>query len=83
MAEHPGLLNALAEMSQDTTPGGEGEKIKTAVVRCIEKMALDVDSRPLLARHEGIMIALTKASYEVSVEGSGVQVALKNLMKSL
>jgi hypothetical protein len=83
MALHNGLLAALAELAQSSTPGAEGEKIRAASIHCIEMLAMDEDSRPMLADHEGIMMALTQASYGETEEGTAVQIALKSLVAAM
>lgn len=84
MAEHHGLLNALSSLAQLTTGGAEAEQIREAAIRAIEKLARDDVAQPLLSNNEGIMMALTQASYgHEADQGSPVHLALRNLVATM
>jgi len=103
MAQHNGLLDCLAKLalapggtSGGSSTGSDGDPMKRAALSAIEKLARDEDARPLLAHNEGIMTALTRASYgpsgtpqngeeeeSVSSQGRMVQMALKNLVAAM
>lgn len=84
MAEHHGLLNALSGLAQITTGGAEAVQIRDAAIRAIEKLARDDMAQPLLSNNEGVMMALTQASYgHEGDQASPVQLALKNLVAAM
>lgn len=71
LVEHNGLLNALSK--QALTPGGsEAESIRKTAVSAIEHLSREVSVRQILSQHEGIMLAMTRASIMSSsgTEGS-------------
>lgn len=84
MAEHHGLLNTLSSLAQLATGGAETEQIREAAIRTIEKLARDEVARPLLSNNEGIMLALTQASYNQEEQhGLPTFEALKQLVATL
>ena len=63
MVEHHGLLNALSKLA---CVGGEGEsdRVRRAAISTIEHLSRETGKvRQLLSQHEGIMLAMTHASY--------------------
>jgi len=64
MVEHHGLLNALSRLALTTTYGEEMSKIRKAAIASIEYLSREVSTRSILANNEGIMMAMTRASYE-------------------
>lgn len=72
MAEYHGLLNSLGKLALTTIEQGGKEhvKVQRAAVSAIERLARDETARPLLAHNEGIMMALTRASYGPNVNAN-------------
>ena len=62
VAQHHGLLNGLSKLAL-TTSGEEADRVRQAAVAAIELLSREVSTRRLLAKNEGIMMALTRASY--------------------
>ncbi len=72
MVQHNGLLNALSKLAL-TVSGPESERIRIISVSVIEHLSRQNGvSREILSKHEGIMLAMTRASYLRSGQGSGV-----------
>lgn len=63
MAHHHGLLNALSRLALTRGEGPEIEKVRMASCLAIELMSRHDEARALLSQNEGIIMALTKASY--------------------
>jgi hypothetical protein len=63
MAHHHGLLNALSRLALAKGDGDDTEKVRIAACLAIELMSRRDEVRTLLSQNEGIMMALTKASY--------------------
>jgi hypothetical protein len=63
MAHHHGLLNSLSRLALTRGDGADVEKVREAAVAAIELMSRHDEARALLAHNEGIMMALTRASY--------------------
>eukprot|EP00986_Skeletonema_menzelii_P005229 scaffold1848_cov132-Skeletonema_menzelii.AAC.9 len=63
MAHHHGLLNALSRLALSSGDDADVDKVRRAAVGAIELMSRQDEARALLARNEGIIMALTKASY--------------------
>ena len=63
MAHHHGLLNALSRLALAGGDDVDVDKVRRAAVGAIELMSRQDEARALLARNEGIIMALTKASY--------------------
>lgn len=70
MAHHHGLLNALSRLALTRGEGPDVEKVRMASCLAIELMSRNDEARALLSQNEGIIMALTKASYGES-ERSG------------
>ncbi len=63
MAEHHGLLNSLSKLAC-VTGEGESDRVRRAAVSAIEHLSRETGRvRELLSKHEGIMLAMTHASY--------------------
>ena len=62
VAQHHGLLNGLSKLAL-TASGDEADRVRQAAVAAIELLSREVLTRRLLAKNEGIMMALTRASY--------------------
>ncbi|KAL3808097.1 hypothetical protein ACHAXA_010809 [Cyclostephanos tholiformis] len=63
MAHHHGLLNALSRLALTRGEGEEVEKVRMASCLAIELMSRQDEARAILSHNEGIIMALTKASY--------------------
>ena len=63
MANHHGLLNALSRLALTRGEGEDVEKVRRASCMAIELMSRKDEARALLSQNEGIIMALTKASY--------------------
>ena len=63
MANHHGLLNALSRLALTRGEGEDVEKVRRASCMAIELMSRQDEARALLSQNEGIIMALTKASY--------------------
>lgn len=66
MANHHGLLNALAKLALagERGDGGiESDRVRAAAVSALEMIAREDAARPIMAHNEGVMMALTRASY--------------------
>ncbi|KAL7492550.1 hypothetical protein ACHAWT_001621 [Skeletonema menzelii] len=63
VAHHHGLLNALSRLALTSGDDADVDKVRRAAVGAIELMSRQDEARALLARNEGIIMALTKASY--------------------
>jgi len=63
MAHHHGLLNALSRLALTRGEGQDVEKVRMASCLAIEMMSRQDEARALLSQNEGIIMALTKASY--------------------
>lgn len=63
MAHHHGLLNALSRLALTGGDDADVDKVRRAAVGAIELMSRQDEARALLAHNEGIIMALTKASY--------------------
>jgi len=93
MAKRPGLLSGLAK--QALAVGSQSEKTRSAAIAAIELLTLVDSNRPLLASNEGIMMALTRASFGEAAgddedairlaeeRNKSVQLALKNLVAAI
>lgn len=63
MAHHHGLLNALSRLALTRGEQEDTEKVRMAACLAIELMSRQDEARALLSQNEGIIMALTKASY--------------------
>jgi len=68
MVEHHGLLTALSKLAL-VSGNPESERIRKAAVSAIEHLSREVSIRRVLSSHEGIMLAMTRASYGNSSRG--------------
>lgn len=62
MVGHNGLLNALSKLAL-SIGGADSEKIRLTIVSAIEHLSRELANRMVLSQHEGIMLAMTRASY--------------------
>mmetsp|Transcript_48006 Transcript_48006/g.71148 ORF Transcript_48006/g.71148 Transcript_48006/m.71148 type:complete len:550 (-) Transcript_48006:317-1966(-) len=99
MVDHLGLLNALATQALTQGEGKEAEATRSAAISAIEQLTLVEENRQTMANNEGIMMALTRASFldgvpedigdledvkdDDSPEYKKVQIALKTLVAFL
>jgi hypothetical protein len=65
MARHHGLLNALSRLALAVGDGQDIQKVRMASCLAIEFMSREEEARDLLSRNEGIIMALTQASYRM------------------
>lgn len=63
MARHHGLLNALSRLALTLGDGQDIRKIRMASCMTIELMSREEEARKILSQNEGIIMALTHASY--------------------
>mmetsp|Transcript_31715 Transcript_31715/g.67211 ORF Transcript_31715/g.67211 Transcript_31715/m.67211 type:complete len:869 (-) Transcript_31715:218-2824(-) len=82
MANHHGLLNALSRLALAQGEDSDIEKVRMAAVGAIELMSRQDDARELLAHNEGIMMALTRASYGEGARASIRRSTLSEVDKS-
>ncbi|KAL9181106.1 hypothetical protein ACHAXT_009911 [Thalassiosira profunda] len=61
MARQPGLLDALATLA--LMDGITDDEVKTCAISAIERLSKEPLARPILVKHEGVMTALTKATF--------------------
>lgn len=85
IVRHNGLLNALSKLAL-SIGGPESERIRMISVSAIEHMSREGGtSREILSQHEGIMLAMTRASYLTSSTndyGSRSDMSTDNAMRS-
>ena len=67
MAQHHGLLNALSRLALATGDGQDIRKVRMASCLAIELMSREEEARSILAHNEGIIMALTQASYRMDM----------------
>ena len=67
MAHHHGLLNALSRLSTAIGDGRDIQKIRMASCLAIELMSREEGARSFLVQNEGIIMALTQASYRMDM----------------
>jgi hypothetical protein len=71
MVQHNGLLNALAKLAL-SVGGPDAERIRIISVSAIEHLSRESGiNREILSQHEGIMLAMTRASYLRTGSSSG------------
>ena len=68
MIRHHGLLKAVSRLALMTTGSTEVDKLRNAAVGAIVYLTREPSTRPIMARNEGIMMALTRNSYLVETE---------------
>ncbi|KAL7489934.1 hypothetical protein ACHAW6_015664 [Cyclotella cf. meneghiniana] len=61
MVEHPGLLDALAQLS--LLDGINDDELKTCAISALERLSKEPSTRHLMVRNEGVMTALTRATF--------------------
>jgi hypothetical protein len=81
MVHHHGLLNALSRLALTKGDDSDVDKVRRAAVGAIELMSRQDEARALLAHNEGIIMALTKASY--GDEGSLKDSARQSVMSDM
>jgi len=64
IAKHSGLLDGLSALALTVGEGENERHIRAAAVSSIVRLATPEINRKLLANHEGIMLALTRASFD-------------------
>jgi hypothetical protein len=63
MVEHHGLLTALSKLAL-VAGDGESDRIRSAAISAIEHLSRELGRvRQILSKHEGVMLAMTRASY--------------------
>ncbi len=67
MAQHHGLLNALSRLALTIGDGRDIRKVRMASCLAIELMSREEEARSFLAQNEGIIMALTQASYRMDM----------------
>jgi HEAT repeat protein len=89
MVEHPGLLDALAQLS--LLDGINDDEVKMCAIAALERLSKEPSTRHLMAGNEGVMTALTRATFEddgyndvEDVQNATLmKMALKNLAEHL
>lgn len=89
MVEHPGLLDALAQLS--LLEGINDDEVKSCAIAAMERLSKEPSTRHLMARNEGVMTALTRATFaddgydedEDAPQSTLMKMALKNLAEHL
>jgi len=93
MVFHHGLLSALADMAI-LQGDDEYAKIREHALSTIALLSSEYETRSVMSRHEGVMMALTRASYRMKenvgeeeyvdpATGELVREALKNLVAQM
>ena len=67
MSRHHGLLNALSRLALALGDDNDVRKVRMAACLAIECMSREEEARVLLAQNEGIIMALTQASYRKDI----------------
>ncbi|KAL7515348.1 hypothetical protein ACHAXN_013307 [Cyclotella atomus] len=80
MVEHPGLLDALAQMS--LLDGINDDEVKTCAISALERLSKEPSTRHLMAGNEGVMTALTRATFEDDAYNDEEDVQNSTLMKT-
>jgi len=62
MAEHEGLLDALAALA--SLNGINDDEVKGCALTAIERLTKEESTRNIMASHAGIMTVLTKATFQ-------------------
>lgn len=101
MAEFHGLLNAVARLASTTTTTTSGEaddateRIRSTALSILELLSTEERARSIMSRNEGVLMTLTKASYEqenrertqgddaTTASAACVKTALKNLVATI
>jgi len=61
MVEHDGLLDALAVLA--LLDDVNDDELKICAITALERLSKEVSTRQIMARHEGVITALTKATF--------------------
>lgn len=61
MVEHDGLLDALAALA--LLDDVNDDELKICAITALERLSKEVSTRQIMARHEGVITALTKATF--------------------
>jgi len=69
LVEHHGFLHAISKLSL-TVGGAESDRVRSAAISTIVNLSKDPSILPVIAHHEGVMMALTRASYGTGVNNS-------------
>ena len=80
MVEHPGLLDALATLAQ--LDGINDDEVRACAISAIERLSKEASTRQIMVNNQGIMKALTKATFSSDAEDETallMKTALKNL----
>ena len=76
------VLKALVEASNMDSPGSK--EIRDSAVVAIERLATEVSNRQYLARHDGLLVAIAKATERESKSGlAGEKQSQPRLAKQL
>lgn len=76
------ILEALVKGA--SLEGKETEEIRDSAIRAIERLATEFSNRPYMARHDGLLVAIAKATErEAKLEESGAKVDHAFLAKPL
>eukprot|EP00578_Thalassiosira_sp_NH16_P026118 CAMPEP_0181095532 /NCGR_PEP_ID=MMETSP1071-20121207/10565_1 /TAXON_ID=35127 /ORGANISM="Thalassiosira sp., Strain NH16" /LENGTH=1590 /DNA_ID=CAMNT_0023177911 /DNA_START=86 /DNA_END=4858 /DNA_ORIENTATION=+ len=88
MVEHPGLLDALATLS--LLDGINDDDVQTCAISAIERLSKEASTRHIMVKNEGVMTALTKATFakdgaedDVPDEGTPTALLMKTALKNL
>ena len=94
MAEHDGLLDALATLA--LLDGINDDELRTCAISSLERLTKEASTRHLMVKNEGVMTALTKATFSKGVHDDDdddddektpasllMKTALKNLAEHL
>ena len=61
MVQHDGLLDALATLA--LRDGINDDEVKTCAIAALERLSKEASTRHIMAKNEGVMTALTKATF--------------------
>lgn len=76
------VLEALVKGA--AAEGKDMEDIRDSAIRAIERLATEISNRPYMARHEGLLVAIAKATErEAKIEETGTKIEHALLAKPL
>jgi hypothetical protein len=76
------ILEALVKGA--SAEGKDVEEIRDSAIRALERLATEFSNRPYMARHEGLLVAIARATErEAKIEESGTKVEHALLAKPL
>ena len=88
MVEHPGLLDALGRLS--LMDDINDDEVKTCATSALERLSKEGSTRHIMVKNEGVMTALTKATFandgleeDVPDEGTPTALLMKTALKNL